>query len=187
MREERSRNRFNNTQEHDKTKSMLDKIRGVKRANKGLLDEDAAEEIEPGMAPVDDEEEEPQMAPVDSEEYVGTEDEGEAVEPEADMVKKEQDNLEQYVNGRLEIDTFKIYPENKNAIMGGKIPELGNLTWQYTLDEFNGVYVSIDNLKLTDEAFEAIKSLKNYYKSWEETWATKVKSEYKSNEEEDES
>ena len=66
------------------------------------------------------------------------------------------------------------YPETKNLIFTGEIPDLNNLKWQFSLNDSSGrgCYIYVQNLQLTDENVKTINLLKNYYENWKNELST---------------
>lgn len=102
----------------------------------------------------------------------------EVVELDGDQLKEEQEKFRESVSKRAEFYTFKIYPESNNAVFAGTIPSYGDMEWYMTLEEHNGIYVSVNSLNLTNEVIELMNSLMGYYENWSDEWSTKVQDEY---------
>lgn len=94
-------------------------------------------------------------------------------------LKNELDKFRETISPRVEFDIFKLYPQANNVVFSGKFQILGGMDWQFSMSDADGVYVSVDNLQLTDEAVQLIQKLQGYYKVWVKEWATKLATEYK--------
>lgn len=155
-----------NLNEYDITKRMINEIRGTKR----IITED--EEI---GSDVDNEVDTTQQ---NNENNSDNQDEEELTSAE---LSDEQKKFRDTVSPRVEFTSFFIYPKNKNAVFSGKFKNLGGLEWEYTLEDSDGLYISCDNVQMTEDAMNTIKKLKGYYLTWAEEWAEKISTEYNSN------
>lgn len=181
-----NKNKFNKEQEHDKTRQMLDMMRGSNK--KGSINEQeetamSDEYIEKDPAHNDASELEPQMEPV--------KDDGEAkedvIELSPEEMKEEKDKFRDNVDSRVEFHSFKVYPKSKNAVFAGTFEGMGGMHWQFTLEAKDGIYVSVDNLQLDEDSFETLQKLRGHYENWADEWSEKVVEEYAgSSDEEDE-
>lgn len=62
-------------------------------------------------------------------------------------------------------------PDTGNLVFSGKIPNLGNMKFQFSLmDITNAPYVWSEALPLTDEVVTTLNKLKNFYLNWKEQW-----------------
>jgi hypothetical protein len=62
-------------------------------------------------------------------------------------------------------------PETGNLVFSGKIPNLGNMKFQFSLmDITNAPYIWSEGLPLTDEVVTTLNKLKAFYLNWKEQW-----------------
>jgi hypothetical protein len=93
-------------------------------------------------------------------------------------LSEEQKAFRDTVSPRVDFTGFKVYPNTKNVIFSGKFENMGGLEWQFTLEDADGLYISGDNVPMTEDAITTIKKLKGYYKNWADDWAQKLATEY---------
>ena len=93
-------------------------------------------------------------------------------------LSEEQASFRDTVSPRVDFTGFKVYPNTKNVIFSGKFTNMGGLEWQFTLEDADGLYISGDNVPMTDGAIDTIKKLKGYYENWADDWAQKLATEY---------
>lgn len=110
------------------------------------------------------------------------EDEEELSAPE---LSEEQQGFRDAVSPRVEFTSFKVYPKNKNVVFSGKFNNLGGLEWQFTLEDADGLYISAENVQMTNDSVNTIKKLKGYYDNWADDWAKKIATEYNRNSEDE--
>ena len=108
------------------------------------------------------------------------------IELEPSELRDEQDSFIKAVTTDVDFISFKIYPNSNNVVFSGKFNGLGKLEWLFTLEEYNGLYISCDNTQLTEESLITIKKLKGYYDTWRENWSEKIRKEYKAERQNDE-
>lgn len=96
-------------------------------------------------------------------------------------LNSEQAKFRETVSSMVEFNSFNIYPSDSNAFFSGKLRDLNNMEWSFSLDETDGIYIDVNSLQLTDNALGVLQKLKGYYKNWKEEWANKLATEYKSN------
>jgi len=101
-------------------------------------------------------------------------------------LSEEQKSFRDTVSPRVEFNSFTVYPKNKNVIFSGKFKNLGGLEWQFTLEDTDGLYISVDNAQITNDTLNTIKKLKGYYDNWADKWAEKIATEYNRNTDNDE-
>lgn len=109
----------------------------------------------------------------------GDENENDTIELIGDELKEEQDKFRQVVGTRVEFTVFNLYPEANNVIFGGKFQNLSGMEFQMSLEGDDGVYVTANNMQLTDDAIKTLNRLRGYYVDWADDWATKLATEYK--------
>lgn len=177
---------YNKEQEYDKTREMLDMMRGKKNRMNEQEEETAMSDEYVEKDPMEGGDAEALEAKDrDMDDQEAAED---VVELNASEMKEEKDKFRDSVDSRVEFYSFKIYPKSKNAVFSGSFAGLGGMHWQFTLEEKTGIYLSVDNLQLDDDTFEVLEKLKGYYENWAEEWSEKVVEEYSgsADEEEDE-
>ena len=93
-------------------------------------------------------------------------------------LSEEQAAFRNTVSPRVDFTGFKVYPSTKNVIFSGKFENMGGLEWQFTLEDADGLYISGDNVPMSNDAITTIKKLKGYYDNWADDWAQKLATEY---------
>jgi len=93
-------------------------------------------------------------------------------------LSEEQKSFRDTVSPRVDFTGFKVYPNTKNVIFSGKFENMGGLEWQFTLEDADGLYISGDNVPMSNDAITTIKKLKGYYDNWADDWAQKLATEY---------
>ena len=150
--------------EHDMTKKMMDIMRG---GFKPLL----KEEETPAIASVPAEEGKPEEA-----KDVITPVAGDAVFN--DELKKLQDT----VDPRVKITSFKIYPVDENVIIEGvflqREKEGTGITFRMSLAA-GEIETSMNDIELSDKVSLLLQKLKGYYENWVDEWALKLPNEYR--------
>lgn len=62
-------------------------------------------------------------------------------------------------------------PDTGNLVFSGKIPNLGNMKFQFSLmDITNAPYVWAESLPLTDDVVTTLNKMKAFYLNWKEQW-----------------
>jgi len=162
--------------EHDSTKNMLDIIRENGNSLKNLLEDnsifdkpDTAQD-DGEIGPEGETGDKSQMEPDDGDD---------AIKLQGMELEEENSKLTE-IDSTIDIESFTIYPDAKNAVMAGTIGSLNDLQFYFSLTESNGVFVTVDNLQLTKDAVAILNKLEGYYQNWVDEWAEKVRREYKS-------
>jgi len=150
--------------EHDKTKDMLAKMRG-------LLKEQEAGWEPTNVAEPEAEEETPE-APQQSAGDIIT---MEGVELEEE-IQKFKDAVSKRVSDR-DFEPLKIYKSSGNVVWGGKVPEFG-FEWVFDLRNNNEVAIISEYMVLDDDSIKLLKLLMVYYETWSTDWYDRVDSEY---------
>lgn len=153
--------------EHDMTKRMMDIMRG---GYKPLLKEEGpVTGTAPSLTtPQEGEPEEPKdvITPVA----------GDAVFN--DELKKLQDT----VDPRVKITSFKIYPVDENVIIEGvflqREKEGTGITFRMSLAA-GEIETSMNDIELSDKVSLLLQKLKGYYENWVDEWALKLPNEYR--------
>ena len=63
-------------------------------------------------------------------------------------------------------------------MFSGKFESMDGLEWQFTLEDYDGLYITANNAVMSDEAIDIIKKLKGYYDNWADEWSKKLPREY---------
>ena len=147
--------------EHDKTKDMLAKMRG-------LLNEQEAGWEPTDVAEPEAEVEEPKSSSSDVVTIEGSELDEE--------IQKFKDAVSKRVSDR-DFEPLKIYKSSGNVVWGGKIPEFG-LEWVFDLRNNNEVAVISEYMVLDDDSIKVLKLLMVYYETWSTEWYDRVDAEY---------
>ena len=108
-----------------------------------------------------------------------------SVELTLDEKKEEESDFRAAVSPRVEFDTFNVYPTTNNVIFSGTLQTMGGLKWQFTLDDEDGVYITANNVQLSDASIDTIGKLKGYYMNWADKWSEKLATEYHGDDEND--
>jgi len=144
--------------EHDKTKQMMEIMRGGYKA-KLMLEND--EQLRP-----DSDDQADTISPV----------KGDAVYQ--DELKK----LQEIVDPRVEITNFKIYPTEGNVLIEGIFlkKESDNTGIKFKMSLVAGeIETSMNDIDLSDKVSLLLQKLKGYYENWINEWALKLANEYK--------
>jgi len=95
-----------------------------------------------------------------------------------DELKKLQDT----VNPRVTITSFKIYPSDNNVIIEGVFlqheGEDSGIKFKMSLAA-GDIETSMSNIDLSDKVSGLLQKLKGYYENWSDEWALKLANEYK--------
>ncbi len=150
--------------EHDMTKRMMDIMRG---GYKPLLSEEVANMgVEATPSEGEPEESTDVITPVA----------GDAVF--SDELKKLQDT----VDPRVKITSFKIYPVDENVIIEGvflqREKEGTGITFRMSLAA-GEIETSMNDIELSDKVSLLLQKLKGYYENWVDEWALKLPNEYR--------
>ena len=95
-----------------------------------------------------------------------------------DELKKLQDT----VNPRVKITTFKIYPSDNNVVIEGVFlqheSEDSGIKFKMSLSA-GEIETSMNNIDLSDKVSLLLQKLKGYYENWSDEWSLKLANEYK--------
>lgn len=91
----------------------------------------------------------------------------------------EEQKFREIIDASTKFTVFNIYPEANNVVFGGIIQGMGGIEFQMSLEDANGLYITGNNIQITDEVAEKIKKLKGFYDNWKTEWFQKLASEYK--------
>lgn len=83
------------------------------------------------------------------------------------------------INGSAEITSFKTFPEQKNVVMTGKFNNLGEFSFQMTLDNNDGLYIIANNVQLDKTVSDVLNKLRGHYKNWSAEWNQKIVDDYR--------
>lgn len=89
-----------------------------------------------------------------------------------DELKREEDEFKKAVEINTEFKEFKIY---KDSIDWSGILLQNQIQWVFSLDSQDGVYITNNNLQLTEATIENIQKLKAYYDVWSEKWSKEIR------------
>ena len=103
---------------------------------------------------------------------------GDAIDVSGPDLKDEQAQFMQIVSKSVQFNVFKVYPNARNVVMSGTIPDL-NMEFQCILEGLNGLYINVNNMQLSDDAMTVLQHLTGYYKRWHDEWAQKLATDYK--------
>lgn len=85
------------------------------------------------------------------------------------------------ITSQVDFTTFNIYPKTSSALFGGEFKDFQGFEWQFSIPGNDGLYITTNNLQVTDEVVTRIQKLKAYYDDWAKRWADKIDSDYKNN------
>lgn len=174
----------NRIDEHDMTKKMMEIMRG---GYKDLLKEDASGQAAPspnGGAPSG-----PSAAPDSAQPFQQGDDSPEPQEDQDTLTPKKgdavfNDQLKklQTLNPMVQIDNFKIYPNDANVIIEGvflkRAEQDSGIKFKMALTA-GELETSMNNIDLNDTVSELLNRLNGYYQIWCDEWAMKMTNEYK--------
>lgn len=164
-----------NINEHDKTKQMMDIMRG---GFKKLINEQDTQPMDAVTAPS-------QPNSVQGDDLPEpTEDSADTLSPKpGDAVfKDELKKLQDTVDPRVKINNFKIYPVDQNVIIEGTLlqreGEDTGIKFKMSLAAAD-IETSMNNIDLSDKVSLVLQKLKGYYENWVDEWALKLANEYR--------
>lgn len=91
----------------------------------------------------------------------------------------EEDKFRDIVSSDATFNPFKIFPDEKNAIFSGKLKD--GLEFQLSLEKDDSVYITLNNVQLTDAMVKKITAIRGFYKNWYTDWNSKLAKEYNTN------
>lgn len=168
-----------NINEHDKTKQMMDIMRG---GFKKFIKEDSTQPMDavtdPSRPP---QEPEPLQAGDDLPEPTESSDTL-SPQPSDSVYKDELKKLQDTVDPRVSITNFKIYPVDKNVIIEGvflqRESEESGIHFKMNLAA-GDIETSMSGVELDDKVSLVLQKLKGYYENWVDEWALKLANEYR--------
>lgn len=86
-------------------------------------------------------------------------------------LKQEQDEFKKAVAINTEFGDFKLYKDNAE-FSGVVLPY--NIAWTFSLEDQDGLYVTLNNFQVREDAFEILQKLKAYYLVWREKWEKEI-------------
>lgn len=154
--------------EHDMTKKMMSIMRGGYK----LLteNEDMGNPNNPINPPLDGVE--------------GSEDSEDTITPQkGDAVfNDELKKLQETVDPRVKILSFKIYPVDENVVLEGvflqRESEESGIKFKMSLSA-GEIETSMTNIELSDKVSILLQKLRGYYENWVDEWALKLVNEYR--------
>lgn len=164
-----------NDDQHDMTRKMLNTIREnqVPKNLKFLNEFQNAPSIGGGFETADSAEEAPNA--------VASPNSDDSIQPSSEELAQEQQRFRETVGPRVEFTTFNIYPQAGNVVFGGKFQDMDGLEWQFSLEETDGIYITANNMQVSDDVVTRIQKLRGYYDNWAGDWSQKLATEYKGN------
>jgi len=73
------------------------------------------------------------------------------------------------------VDTFKIYPDDNNVIMTGRVTDFGDFVFQMSLESDEAFYITTSNLSMSKDVSDTLYKLRGEYTLWKEEWQKKIK------------
>jgi hypothetical protein len=107
--------------------------------------------------------------------------EQDSIQLSGEELNQEQSKFRDVITSRVEFTSFNIYPQAGNVVFGGKFQDMDNMEWQFSLEETDGLYITSNNMQVSDDVVNRIQKLKGYYDNWASEWSNKLATEYKSN------
>lgn len=86
-------------------------------------------------------------------------------------LKQEQDDFKRAVAINTDFEDFNLYKDN--AQFSGLIHPY-NIAWTFSLEDQDGLYITLNNFQIRDDAFEILQKLKAYYLVWREKWEKEI-------------
>lgn len=86
-------------------------------------------------------------------------------------LQEEIKNFKESVANVVEFGEFKI--KERTVDWSGELTQFG-IKFTYTLEDYDGCYISCEVAQLTDETVELFKKLYNYYRQWYDSWSAKI-------------
>ena len=168
-----------NINEHDKTKQMMDIIRN------GFKSKLITEAEEPtALQPTPEEQPQPTaLQPGDDlpEPETTNDESSDVITPvHGDSVfTAEQDKLEA-IDPNIELQMFKIYPEDKDVMIQGSVSVEGN-DIRFTMKYQEGkLLTDFDEVNTNKKMLEVLGKLEGYFVNFSNEWAVKLRKEYPS-------
>jgi hypothetical protein len=90
---------------------------------------------------------------------------------ESDLKKATNDN-------QAKIMSFKVYSEEKNAIIVASLPNAGDVTIRFIYNEPDGIYMNASNANLTPTNLKILSGLTGFYTEFVGEWSEKFNDEY---------
>lgn len=81
-------------------------------------------------------------------------------------------------DNQAKIMSFKVYSEEKNAIIVASLPNVGDVTIQLIYNEPDGIYINANNANLNPTNLKMLNGLTGYYAEFEKEWTDKFNDEY---------
>jgi hypothetical protein len=163
--------------EHDKTKQMMDIMRGgfkklIKEEDTQPMD-NVREPQQPKQLEAGDDLPEPE------EQYS---EDTLSPKPGDSAFKDELKKLQDTVDPRVKITNFKIYTVDQNVIIEGVLlqRESEDSGIHFKMDLAAGdIETSMQDIELDDKVSLVLQKLKGYYENWVDEWALKLANEYR--------
>ncbi len=169
-----------NINEHDKTKQMMDIMRG---GFKKLIKEDDTQPMDAVTAPSQPTQDPKPLEAGDD--LPEPEEDGKdtlSPQPGDAAFKDELKKLQDTVDPRVKITNFKIYTIDQNVIIEGIFlqRESEESGIHFKMDLAAGeIETSMQDIELNDKVSLVLQKLKGYYENWVDEWALKLANEYR--------
>ena len=166
--------------EHDKTKQMMDIMRGgfkklIKEADTEPVDAvEAPNNVDTGAKPMEPGDDLPEPEHDDKDTLSPL--------PSDSVYKDELKKLQDTVDPRVKITNFKIYTLDQNVIIEGVLlqREAEDSGIHFKMDLAAGdIETSMQGIELDDKVSLVLQKLKGYYENWVDEWALKLANEYR--------
>lgn len=173
-----------NINEHDMTKNMLDKLRGM--TNNQPLNENVSSKETINKEPeiLDEHDITKGMlyklrqsnllnegginnGSLLNEGFDGNND---VIKVENDEIGEESKKLRDMIGG-VDLKLYEVYPKEKNVVMVGVLDN--GIEFKFSKKE-QAPYINVDNMRLDAEAVDMIRKLQGYYVNWVKDWADKI-------------
>ena len=90
----------------------------------------------------------------------------------SEEIKLEQDEFQKAVAINTDFGELKLYSDN--ATWDGVILPF-QISWTFSLEDQDGIYITVNTFQLRDDAFEILQKLKAYYLVWRDKWEKEIK------------
>jgi hypothetical protein len=87
-----------------------------------------------------------------------------------DEVKEEEKRLRNFIDSSIKIISFNVYKDVNNVVMYCQAIGMEGIEFQFTLEDSNGVYITLNNANLTEDLLNKLGKLYRFYKQWRDRW-----------------
>lgn len=170
--------------EHDMTRNMLDKLRGMHNGstlNEGTVRNESVNK-EPQILDEHDMTKD-MLYKLRASNIInettsragsllneGFDSNNDVVPVENDELGEEAKKLRDMVGG-VDLKLYEVYPKDKNVVMVGVLDN--GIEFKFSKKE-QAPYINVDNMRLDAETVDMIKKLQGYYQNWVQYWAEKI-------------